>query len=98
MATKRTSVQDIFFAATCGMRTLDNFADAQMLMDEIASNNYKWAIDSWLEDYQSGKKSAEKVLNEMVEQTIRNLCDRNGHPTTRSWKVEVAYSYHFRRR
>ena len=69
-----------------------------MLMDEIASNNYKWAIDSWLEDYQSGKKSAEKVLNEMVHQTVRNTYDRNAHPTVRSKRIEEAYYFHFYKR
>lgn len=94
-ATKETLVKDIFYEATNGLRSLDNFVDGYTLIYEIAANNYKWAIADWWKEVVNGA-DAREVLDKMVTQTIRNTYNGNLMPTAKSRQVESAY-YTFRR-
>ena len=93
--TKETLVKDIFFEATKGLRTLDNYVDGYTLITEIAANNYKWAIAAWYKAVEDGA-DPRKVLDEMVDRTERNTYNSNYQPTTKSKAIMQAY-YTFRR-
>ena len=94
-ATKEDLVKDVFYEATRGLRSLDNLVDGYTLVYEIAANNYKWAIKDWWQEVSDGA-DARKVLDEMVEQTLRNTMNGNYMPTAKTRKVEDAY-YTFRK-
>ena len=88
--TKLTLVKDVFFAATCGKRTADNFVEGMWLIEIIAKNNYAWAIRYWVEQYVSGELTAEDTLRRMVDMTYMNTCGVNGMTAT-SKEVLRAY-------
>jgi hypothetical protein len=89
--TKIDLVKDIFFEATRGMRTADNFVEGQYLMDEIARNNYKSTIKAAWDDLDEDRKPAHKILGELVDITARNTYNANLQPTPRTREIEYIY-------
>lgn len=84
--TKKQMVKDIFFLATEGQRTADNFVRGMGIIDAVADNNYRWVIqDAWDEVYKEGDRStARRVMHYLGNATSMNLCGVNG-PTPRTW-------------
>ena len=91
--TKKEMVEDIFFTATDGQRTADNFVQGMAVIDAIAENNYRWLIQrSW--DILHGKMytdnrlslriTARIQMHGLVDATTMNLRGRNLDHTGRS--------------
>ena len=89
--TKREMVKDVFFLATQGKRTLQNFADGQYLIDMVAEHNYAWAIREWWNEVDKDSDNAQDVFSRMVKRTIGNLQGVNYNHTDRSLQVMRAY-------
>ena len=95
MATKRELVQEIFFEATRGMRTLENFVAGQILMDELAAHNSKSYIESNWKDMYYGNKSPRKVLRDLVDWAVRNTYNANLKATPKSKMIHNTYYSNF---
>lgn len=78
MRTKLDLVKDVFFAATTGKRTPQNYPEGMAVMEAIAANNYKWAIQDWNDQWGYGRKTAGEVLDIMADMTYINLSGVNG--------------------
>lgn len=89
-ANKTTLVKDIFFEATNGKRNANNYVDGMWLIETIAANNYKWAIEKWWEELVEGKRDAKSILDSMVDSTYSNTSGVNGY-TKRSMSVLNTY-------
>lgn len=95
MASKRELVSDIFLEATKGMRTTDNYALGEFLMDQIAQNNYLWKIkESWKEIFCDGL-NPKVILKRLVEWAERNTYDCNFRATAKTTRIHRAYYDNF---
>ena len=85
--TKKQMVKDIFFLATEGQRTIDNFVQGMGVIDAVAGRNYRTTIkDSWDEVNEAGDRdTARKVMHFLKNVTFMNLCGSDGLPGSRSW-------------
>ena len=84
--TKKQMVKDIFFLATEGSRTLDNYVEGMDIIDAVAENNYRSTIQrAWDEVSESGDRAtARRVMSSLGNITAINLGGVNG-PTARTW-------------
>ena len=79
--TKKRMVQEIFFFATEGQRTGDNFAPGLFVIEAIAQNNYLSFIRErydMLGKVNDKKTCARLQLRRLVDQTARNLGGETG--------------------
>lgn len=90
MRTKLDLVKDVFFAATEGKRTPQNYPEGMFVIEQIAANNYKWAIEDWHNQWESGTKTANEILDKMADMTYINLSGVNGG-TRRSFDFWKSY-------
>lgn len=88
--TKEQMVKDVFFLATAGKRSRDNFVDGMWLIETIAANNFAWAIRDWCNEVDKNPEEASKVFDKMVDMTYINTSGVNGM-TERSRRVMDAY-------
>lgn len=82
-------VEEIFFLATNGKRSIKNFADGQYLIDMVSEHNYAWAIKGWWDEVT--RDNVADVWRKMVWRTIDNLKGMNFNQTERSLSVQRAY-------
>ena len=87
--TKKQMVKDIFFAATQGQRTTDNFVQGMSVIEAIADNNYRRTIQGewdWLAECEglSFTDNAKLSLRKLIRHTFDNLSGYYG-PTPRAW-------------
>lgn len=85
--TKKQMVKDIFFLATEGQRTSDNFVQGMGIIDAVADNNYRTTIQgAWEEVNEAGDRAtARRVMHFLGNATSHNLCGANGLPGPRVW-------------
>ena len=95
MATKRELVQEIFFEATTGMRTLENFAAGQFLMDALAAHNSKAYIESNWKDVWYGNKTPKRALKDLVDWAVRNTYNAQLRATPKSKEIHNMYYGNF---
>ena len=84
-------VKDVFFLATAGKRSRDNYVDGMYLIEMIAENNYAWAIKNWWNEVDENPEKVEDIFHKMVWQTIRNVKGVNYNDTYRSRSVMSAF-------
>lgn len=87
--TKKQMVKEIFFEATIGQRSANNFVQGMGIIDAIAENNYRWVIQrAW--DTVNGanidyaRLIARIQMHGLVDSTRMNLKGRNLDETNRS--------------
>lgn len=84
--TKREMVRDIFFLATDRQRTNNNLVSGLTLIDEVASNNYKWFIaQEWqMVNDNATRKDARKAIQRLICSTYNNV------PETHRYSIKSA--------
>ena len=85
--TKKQMVKDIFFLATNGQRTADNFVRGMGIIDAVADHNYRTTIqEAWDEVNEAGDRiTARRVMHFLGNATSENLCTASGFPGPRVW-------------
>jgi cyclopropane fatty-acyl-phospholipid synthase-like methyltransferase len=79
--TKKTLVLEIVKTATKNVEGA-KVAAALWLVETIASKNYAFAIQEWYDAFKQGKKTAEDLVDEMIDQTYMNSLGVNGMTDT----------------
>ena len=90
MKTKIEIVKEVFFGATNGKRSTNNYADGMWLIETVADKVTGEYIRYIYGKYISGEKSASVALDDMVDVAFVNLSGVNGI-TKRSAELMRAY-------
>jgi len=79
--TKKQMVKDIFFLATDGERTRDNFVQGMGIIDAVSNYNYRDSIkDAWDKVCEAGtKESAKRAMLTLTSLTYFNLPQSHRH-------------------
>ena len=96
--TKQEMVKDIFFAATVGIRSAENFPEGMWVIEMIARNNYKEYIKAlWdeldRETAEKAKATAHRLLDQLVDWTYINTSGVNGYTKTSLAFIEAAKQF-----
>lgn len=75
--TKKEMVKDIFFLATEGRRTADNFVQGMSVIDAIAENNY-WVTIQRAWERATGPSTAREKMHWLCHLTYWNLSGVKG--------------------
>lgn len=61
--TIKEMVKDIFFDATKGIRTVDNYMDGQIVLNSLQSFYYRFYFERIYKEWQDGTSSARSLLH-----------------------------------
>ena len=79
--TKKAMVKDIFFIATCGDRSANNWVEGMSVMEDVANHNYWETIKrAWdeLATSDASRATARAIMRRLMDFTFVNLSGAAG--------------------
>ena len=68
--TIKQMVKDIFFDATTGRRTYDNYRYDMLVIDGLKSFYYRWYFEQLYQEWLKGKKTSSQIMERIYQDLL----------------------------